>query len=97
MEKMMVRCCVGVEVSSCGIDNNLSKQTRVGELVQSIVDCCQRHTDVFVFSLLVQRFSCQVPIGTLEKKFADGDPLRRGPQTVRSQFGDKFILVHRLS
>ena len=39
MEKMVVRRCIGVKISSGRVDNYLPQQASLGELMQCIVDC----------------------------------------------------------
>jgi hypothetical protein len=57
---------VGVKIGLRAIDRDLAQQTRFGELMQSVVDGCERDRDACAGRLFVELFGGDVPVALAE-------------------------------
>ena len=64
---MKVIRCVGVEERPVTLESNFPQQTGRLELVQGIVDGCERYMNARGERLLMQRFRAYVPIAAAEQ------------------------------
>ena len=74
-EEVMVIGRIGVEIRASRFDHDLAQQTGVGELVQRVVDRCQRHLHFSVGRLRMQLLGRDMPVDLVEQKARQGQPL----------------------
>ena len=58
--EVVVRGDVGVEIGLCAVDRDLAQETRIGELIERVVDGRQRHRNLGQRRFLVQHFRGQM-------------------------------------
>jgi len=71
---------VGVKIGPLAADGDFTQEPRPLELVQRVVDGCQRNALTGAHRLLVQDFGGHVPVAVGEQKLRQRDPLARWPQ-----------------
>jgi hypothetical protein len=88
---MLMRGCVGVEISARRIDDHMAQKARGRELVQRVVNCRQRNTASGLFGFLVQEFGSDVPIFIDEKQAREKTALPCWAQPCRPQSGEGIV------
>lgn len=89
VEEMMVLADIGVEIRTRRIDDDLAHKTGGRELVQGVVNRCQRHPDTGAERFAVKHFCGYVTISPIKKKPREGQTLAGrtqtgGPQTIKN-------------
>src|SRR5205085_11950646 len=78
-EEMVVIGDVGIEIRALPADGDLAQQTCALELMQRVVDGCQRHPLAGLYGLLVQDLGSDVAVAVAEQQRCQCYPLPARP------------------
>jgi hypothetical protein len=79
---MMVFRVVGIKIRPRGVDRDLSQETDLGKLVQSIINRCERNWDVSLARFLKEHFSRDVTITFRKQNVAQSNRVRVGRSPI---------------
>src|SRR2546425_4556158 len=79
--EVVVRGDVGVEIGLGAVDRYLAQETRIGELIERVVDGRQRHRNLGERGFLVQHFRGQMAGALAEQQPAQRHALAGRPKT----------------
>ena len=68
-EKVIVKGGVGIKIGFGRVDRDLTQEASVGELVQCVIDGCERNANLCACRFLVEHFSSYMPIALGEQNF----------------------------
>jgi 3-hydroxyacyl-[acyl-carrier protein] dehydratase/trans-2-decenoyl-[acyl-carrier protein] isomerase len=84
--------CIRIEKGSVALECNLTQEACNLELVQRIVDCCERHIDARCQGFPVQRFCAHMTVSRSKEKSGQGQPLPGGPEPRYPQPFSQFCI-----
>ena len=91
-EEMMVIRCVGIEIATLWIDNDLSQQTRRRKLMKRIVDGREGNPNGGILRLGMQALGGHMPVPPFEQQLRQRNPLARWPQPRVAEFFDNVAI-----
>jgi len=82
-EEVMVISRVGVEIRTARFDDDLMQQAAIGELMQAVVDRCERYRDPGRHRLAMQLLGGDVTFPAFEQEPCQSQALARWPEIYR--------------
>src|SRR5215472_16447094 len=78
-KEVMMIGCVGVEIRAAGLDNDFTQEPAIGELMQRVVNGCERYPDPCRHRFAMELLSSDVALPLFKQETRQSEALSRRP------------------